>query len=155
MPVTIHNKQYNTVAERIEKAGKDLIEVRTKVLNNNPVVIKATIKTTKGTFTGISAANPMKQIEKENPYEVAETSSVGRALAFAGYETTNGIASAEEMFKEPIRDIVREPVKEGRDKEKCGVCGTKLIFKTGTNKDGRTWKGYFCPNRDQDPIFVK
>jgi len=152
MPVQIHNKSYNTVAERIEKAGKDLLEVNTKVIRHEPVVIKAIIKTTKGIFTGISAANPMKQIEKENPYEVAETSAVGRALAFAGYETTNGIASAEEMRKEPLKTVIQDVE---RNKENCAKCGAKLVFRTGTTKAGKTWKGYFCPNKDQDPIFVR
>ena len=99
MPVNIHGKSYNTVAERIISAGKDLLGVSTEVLSNDPVVIKATIQTPKGFFSGISAANPSKTMEKESPYEVAETSAVGRALAFAGYETTNGIASYEEVNK--------------------------------------------------------
>lgn len=100
MPINIHGKQYNTVAERINAAGDDLLKVNTEVLFTDPqVVIKATITTKKGTFTGISAANAAKQIEKESPYEVAETSAVGRALAFAGYESSDGIASAEEMKK--------------------------------------------------------
>ena len=99
MPVNIHGKSYNTVAERIATAGGDLLGVNTKVLSHDPVVIKAIISTPKGMFSGISAANPSKSMEAESPYEVAETSAVGRALAFAGYETTNGIASAEEVRK--------------------------------------------------------
>ena len=117
MPITIHNKSYNTVAERITAAGDNLLEVNTEVLYTDPVVIKATIKTNKGTFTGISAANASKQIEKESPWEVAETSAVGRALAFAGYETTNGIASAEEMKK------VVKPEPHEFSKSKCEKCG--------------------------------
>ncbi len=53
------------------------------------------------TFTGISAANPAKTIEKQSPYEVAETSAVGRALGFAGYGVINGIATADEIAKTP------------------------------------------------------
>lgn len=133
MPIQIHGKSYNTVAERITSAGKDLLQVNTEVLSNDPVVIKATITTTKGIFTGISAANASKSIEKESPYEVAETSAVGRALAFAGYETTNGIASAEEMakitspshLKQTINDgVVREPVNQ--EFNHCSVCGVAV-----------------------------
>lgn len=130
MPIQIHGKSYNTVAERILSAGKDLLEVNTEVLSNDPVVIKATIKTNKGTFTGISAANASKQIEKESPYEVAETSAVGRALAFAGYETTNGIASAEEMQKAtretPVKttEVIREPITT--EMNECSVCGVPV-----------------------------
>jgi len=153
MPIQIHGKSYNTVAERIIKAGDDLVGVQTEVLNNDPVVIKATITVLKNklpkniynatgerilnscVFTGISAANASKQIEKESPYEVAETSAVGRALAFAGYETTNGIASAEEMQKathtspSPLKqsntdEVVREPIKE--EFNTCSVCGINV-----------------------------
>jgi hypothetical protein len=99
--VNIHGKEYITVAERLTKAHAELkqISITTEVLFQDPVVIKATVTTLKGVFTGISAANPSKAIEAQSPYEVAESSAVGRALAFAGYETVGGIASAEEMKK--------------------------------------------------------
>jgi ssDNA-binding Zn-finger/Zn-ribbon topoisomerase 1 len=131
MPVNLHGKSYNTVAERINSAGKELIGVSTEVLFTDPVVIKATIITNKGTFTGISAANASKTIEKESPFEVAETSAVGRALAFAGYETTNGIASAEEVIK-ATSGVSNAPKTSDVVKmdEKCPKCGRGLIEKT-------------------------
>lgn len=100
MPINIHGKEYFTVAERLQQAheANDLSSVNTEVLSHDPVAIKATIVTTEGTFTGISAADPTKSIEKKSPYEVAETSAVGRALAFAGYAGTE-IASYDEMVK--------------------------------------------------------
>lgn len=99
MPVNIHGKSYKTVAERLEEIGKNLKSVNTEVLYLEPqIMVKATITTDKGTFTGISAADPSKSIESKTPVEVAETSAVGRALAFAGYAGTE-IASADEMQK--------------------------------------------------------
>lgn len=99
--IDIHGKQYVTVAERVRVAHEDLeqVSITTEVLTHEPVVIKATVTTPKGTFTGISAANPTKVIEKQSPYEVAETSAVGRALGFAGYGIVEGIATADEMVK--------------------------------------------------------
>ncbi len=88
-----------TVAGRVQEAGKEFIGLETEVLFQDPVVIKATVLTTKGKFTGISAANPSKTIEKMSPYEVAETSAVGRALGFAGFGAVDSIASADEMVK--------------------------------------------------------
>jgi hypothetical protein len=143
MPINIHGKSYNTVAERIVSAGKDLLSVNTEVLYTDPVVIKATITTPKGTFTGISAANPSKSLEKESPYEVAETSAVGRALAFAGYETTNGIASAEEIKKtsyasptapQSMNDLSKESNAPDNEfnKSVCQKCGAPIaISKAG------------------------
>lgn len=100
MPINIHGKEYWTVAERLELARKDILSVETELLSENPlVVVKAVITTRVGVFHGISGANPAKAIEKMSPYEVAETSAVGRALGFAGYGAPDGIASADEMVK--------------------------------------------------------
>lgn len=110
MPIKIHNKDYVTVAERVSMAHEDLkntdeFSITAEVLSIDPVVVKATIKTDHGTYTGISAANPTKAIEKQSPYEVAETSAVGRALGFAGYGIGEGIASADEINKADNLDI--------------------------------------------------
>lgn len=99
--VNIHGKDYMTVAKRVELAHKDGVDaIETEVLQHSPIVVAKAKVTVKGkTYTGISSANPSKAIEKSNPYEVAETSAVGRALGFAGYGIIEGIASADEMVK--------------------------------------------------------
>jgi hypothetical protein len=157
MPINIHGKEYKTVAERLDEIGKDLISVETEVLYQSPVVIKATITTTKGRFSGISAANPLKTIEKASPYEVAETSAVGRALSFAGYAGSE-IASAEEMMKalstqgeekavesHPARagGITRVPVGE----HVCSQHDEPVMMKEGTSKT--TGKKYYY-HRNED-----
>lgn len=106
MPILIHGKEYKTVAERLNEAhaANDILGVNTEVLFLEPqVMVKATIITQIGTFTGISAADPNKSIEAKTPVEVAETSAVGRALAFAGYVGAE-IASADEIKKAEISD---------------------------------------------------
>ena len=100
--INIKGKEYVTVATRVEAlhaTHKEGVEILTEIISHNPVVVKATVKTPKGVFNGISAANPNKVIEKMSPYEVAETSAVGRALGFAGFGITDSIASADEMHK--------------------------------------------------------
>lgn len=99
--ISIHGKNYTPVNERVmgAHAGEETLTITTEVLAHQPVIVKATVITKKGTFTGISAANPTKTIEKQSPYEVAETSAVGRALGFAGYGIVSSIASADEMVK--------------------------------------------------------
>lgn len=135
MPVDIHGKQYITVAERVQDLHKefpDKIEIYTEVLFQQPVVVKATVKTPKGIFTGISAANPDKSIEKQSPYEVAETSAVGRALGFAGYGIVEGIASADEMKKSEVSDAF-DPSAPGMpdvtptDLGVCKKCGAEMV----------------------------
>jgi hypothetical protein len=105
--IQIHGKNYVPVSERIKEAGANLHKVETTIMQHEPVVVikaEVTILDDKGffkTYTGISSANPAKLIEKTNPYEVAETSAVGRALGFAGYGIDDGIASADEVTKYP------------------------------------------------------
>lgn len=98
--IEIHGKKYVTVAERIQelhKVQEKDISVMTEVLCHNPVLIKATVTIGENVFVGHSAADPTKAIEKKSPYEVAETSAVGRALGFAGFGSTDSIASADEI----------------------------------------------------------
>lgn len=132
--VKIHGKDYMPVSERVIMAHNELKEgfsISTEVLREEPnIVIKAVVTTPKGTFTGISAANPLKAIEKQNPYEVAETSAVGRALGFAGYGILEGIASADEVVKSeqsvgPAREAVTVPVIYASEPQR------KMIFALG------------------------
>lgn len=174
MSVNIHGKEYKTVAERLSEIGDKLKGVSTEVLYLQPqVMVKATITTDKGTFTGISAADPSKSIEAKTPVEVAETSAVGRALAFAGYAGSE-IASADEMAKalttspKPTTAPTTEEPKDytfnnvGALEEPfegevpCKACGGKTTYKEFTSKAGNFVKGYFCnTNKDHKPFFVK
>lgn len=103
--VNIHGKDYMTVAKRVELflAENKECSIETEILttSDNHVVVKATVSAKGRVTTGISSVDlaSSKMIEKSNPYEVAETSAVGRALGFAGYGIVEGIASADEMAK--------------------------------------------------------
>lgn len=88
--VRIHGKEYMTVAGKLKAAhdSEEQISITTELLPvAGTAVVKATVVTKKGTFTGISAValNSTDMYEKDNFYEVAETSAIGRALKHAGY----------------------------------------------------------------------
>lgn len=143
MPISIHGKSYKTVAERLEEAhsASDLLGIETEVLYLDPqIMVKATIKTKKGVFTGISAADPNKSIEAKTPVEVAETSAVGRALAFAGYAGSE-IASADEMVKAgvyPQSNPQPQPELDHAEKQlvaqPCRKCGGEMVKNPKTGK---------------------
>jgi len=109
MPVDIHGKQYWTVAERINLANgegyeppKVIVEVDTDVHQVGQITyVKAKVAFSGGmSFTGIAMVNydARSPAERNAPIETAETSAVGRALAFAGYfGSPEGIAGAEEI----------------------------------------------------------
>lgn len=101
--IDIHGKPYVPVVERIKEIHKALNEgfsITTELIpHETAVIVKATITIGDSVFTAHSAANPAKTIEKQSPYEVAETSAIGRALGFAGYGLLDSIATAEEINK--------------------------------------------------------
>ena len=103
MPVLIHGKQYKTVAERVTEIhttnkGKALsIETDLVSWTDGVVVFKATVTTGSGIFTGYAYEREgASQINKTSALENCETSSIGRAVAAAGYSGTE-YASANEV----------------------------------------------------------
>lgn len=151
--VNIHGKEYMTVARRVELAheGKTLESVETEVLSHDPVVVKAKITIKGKTFTGISSVSleSTKVIDKQNPYEVAETSAVGRALGFAGYGLIESIASADEMYKSAAQKAVQAELVEDTNPLTCAKCGAEASEKRGTSKTGRPYRGIFCSTEDR------
>lgn len=145
MPIRIHGKEYVTVAERLAEIGKDLLSVETEVLFQSPVVIRATVHTKVGIFQGISAANPSKAIEKLSPYEVAETSAVGRALGFAGYGIVEGIATADEIYKaqstdEEFEHTVTKTLSEPKGLTKyCQIHDIEMLGKISEKTGNEYW----------------
>ncbi len=178
--VQIHGKDYMTVAKRVElfladvKDWKDKggYSIETEIIPNdtNHVVIKATVRVGNVIHTGISSIdlNSTKMIEKSNPYEVAETSAVGRALGFAGYGIIEGIASADEMAKvttqqtpEGVITTTEEPPMPTEEmpagKKVCSAHDVpEQMFegksKTKTNADG-TPKAYWWHKKGEQMCF--
>ncbi len=152
--VNIHGKEYMTVARRVELAheSKTLESVETEVISHDPVVVRAKVTVSGKAFTGISAVNPTsgKMIERQNPYEVAETSAVGRALGFAGYGVIESIASADEVInahaKQQAMPVLEE---ESSTSLTCAKCGAPAIDKRGVSKTGKPYRGIFCTTEDR------
>ena len=103
MPVIIHGREYKTVAERVTEIhktnkGKALsIETNLVSWTEGVVVFKATVTTGSGIFTGYAYEREgASQINKTSALENCETSSIGRAVAAAGYSGTE-YASANEV----------------------------------------------------------
>jgi len=103
MPVLIHGRQYKTVAERvteIHNTNKDKpLSIETDLVSwtEGVVIFKATVTTNSGIFTGYAYEREgSSQINKTSALENCETSSIGRAVAAAGYSGTE-YASANEV----------------------------------------------------------
>jgi hypothetical protein len=109
MPVAMRGgKEYATVNERLEQSHgekarpKGITSVVTEVRPAGQVtVILARVRFEDGReFTGMSEIkfDATSGADKDAPVECAETSAVGRALAFAGYYgSDDGLAGAEEV----------------------------------------------------------
>lgn len=106
MPIAIHGKTYWPVAERLGLAHADkddplqsVITEPVRVFDDGGVTFRAVVTFQSGrTFTGHAYESPAsKGIAGQSPWEVAETSAVGRALGLAGYGSDDSVASAEEV----------------------------------------------------------
>jgi len=115
-------QDYITVAERIEKFYERYAEGRiiTNIIEHDPergfILMRADVyrnaEDTLPTSTG--HAYELKSegyVQRTSYIEVCETSSVGRALALAGFEVRRGIASREEMMKS-VRHTKEEAARE-------------------------------------------
>ena len=101
--VNIHGSEYATVAHRLAILRRNLgtdARIETIILDRdeNYIVIKAILSIdNKIISTGIAEEKRnSSRINQTSSVEVAETSAIGRALAFAGI-TNDKIASAEEV----------------------------------------------------------
>jgi len=110
MPVTIHGKEYLTVAERVNQIHKDykgMVSITTEVLkfDDEKAMVKATAIIYEDSdagdigriFTGHAFERAdASRINATSYLEVCETSAIGRALAAASYGGSE-FASADEV----------------------------------------------------------
>jgi len=111
VPVKIHNKDYWTVAERIAKFREEhpywTIETQLISHDDEKIIMKALVFSDKSVIEDVSEMTLVatgyseefrasSKINETSALENAETSAVGRALAFYGLAGTE-IASADEV----------------------------------------------------------
>ena len=102
--VQINGKDYVTVAERLQRLHdqheKVIIETEILRFDDEIVLVKAILKIDEKKFIGhAQEVIGSSQVNSTSALENAETSAVGRALAFAGFGVNGGIASADEIIK--------------------------------------------------------
>jgi len=124
MSVNIHGKEYLTVAERINALRNEKPDWRIithLVDNGNLVVMSATIQNEQGLTVATGYAEEERgssNINRTSALENCETSAVGRALAFAGYQGTE-IASADEVVNAMNQQVKKDCEKEFGDYMAC------------------------------------
>ena len=175
-------EEYETVDERIHKFwemypdGAILTDVFTETRSDGRVewIAKCSIrKTHDGAIVATGWASEYEGANKfapTNACELADTSSIGRALASLGLSKVGKRASREEMetarSKEPAPKplpqddpwaegmallgdaLAATPVPPTDTKYSCSHGA--MVYKTGVSKkNGKPWAGYFCPDSVQ------
>src|SRR3990167_7024615 len=122
--IDFKGKKYVLVSDRVIFFNERYPEgsITTELVSTpeaDTVIIKATIKPNeKQIFTGYSQATWGEgYINKTSALENAETSAVGRALAFMGIGVLDSIASADEMNKAGVEKTRPVLKKKFRDEE--------------------------------------
>ena len=102
--VLINGNEYVTVAERLEKLHREYdkvaIETEIRRFDEEIVLVKAILTIDDKKFIGhAQEVIGSSEVNSTSALENAETSAVGRALAFAGLGVNGSIASADEIIK--------------------------------------------------------
>jgi hypothetical protein len=113
----LHNKDYVEVAERIRIVHE--LKKEFEVIESQPVqfadrcIWRVVVKVDGKQYIGNAEAKmnaPKNSPDGTNPFECAETSALGRALAFAGLGTVESIASYDEIARsQPFVAVIEEP----------------------------------------------
>jgi hypothetical protein len=108
--------------------------IRTEIINQNPLIIHATVEGEKGTFQGIGDANPenVNSMIARHSIRMAETRAIARALR---WYNNIGMCSADELGGDPIP-------KTG---VQCDACkGSNVKHLKGVSKVGKPYDFYMC-----------
>lgn len=126
--VKIHNKEYHTVAKRVDTFRKEYgqdYSIETEIVSADEliVVMKASIKTKDGFIVATGHAEEVRtasMINKTSALENCETSAIGRALASFGLAGTE-FASANEVEQAISNQSQPEVVKAYQSPRKATV----------------------------------
>ncbi len=112
----LHGKDYVEVAERVSAVYKTNREF--EVVESAPFEVagrwvwRVVVKLDEKQYIGnaeVKLDAPKNTPDGTNPFECAETSAMGRALAFAGYGTVDRIASFDEVARSQPNATVITP----------------------------------------------
>jgi len=106
--VLIEGNPYFTVHERLQMVhnNHEKVSIETEIvsIDQRSVTVKALLRINGEVYTGhASEVFGSTEINETSALENAETSAVGRALAFAGYGITGSVASADEVIAAKMR----------------------------------------------------
>lgn len=136
--VKVQGKVYPIVGGRLRLAHDEnkSLSIETGVVNYNEesTVVQATIKTEKGTFTGLGNASVKRDRILSNAIlELAETRAIARALRFAGYGVEyTGYEEVGES-KNVVADEQLQKVEEQKKSEAATKAQINTIFSIAKN----------------------
>ena len=171
--ISIHGKEYATVAYRLALFRADYPKgcIVTKLVSDTDgvIVFMATVDDGDDMLaTGYAEeVRGSSNINKTSALENAETSAVGRALAFAGYHSSTSIASADEVSVAIARQDKPEPKASKKqvdaieaflgDQEDRGALSQALLARANVDhiKDIAEWQAVKFMERYSIKVEIK
>lgn len=153
--IDIKGKKYVEVKNRVDYFNQTYANgaIHTELVKSEDIfIVKAIVipdmAKPERFYTGYSQAsfNDKSDANKTAPLEVAETSAVGRALAFMGIGVIDSIASAEEMRKaqsyQKPKTFNPRPIvaPQNGQPEVCSKCGNEVTGKVAEYSRGKFGK---------------
>lgn len=136
--VKVQGKIYPVVGGRLRLAHDEnkSLSIETSVVqyNEETTVVQASIKTEKGTFTGLGNASVKRDRVLSNAIlELAETRAIARALRFAGYGVEyTGFEEVGEGKNQPAEEQL-EQVEEQKKADNATKAQINTIFSIAKN----------------------
>lgn len=145
-----------------------LIDACKAILNSNDIlvlqpIVDGHVETRLIHISGEWMSSKTRIVSKSenNPQDQGSAITYARryglqSMLFMSAEDDDGEKATNHLPTKIQEKPVAKPISDSKGLQvTCEVCKTLMVHKTGTNKDGKEWSGWFCPtNKEHPPRWI-